>query len=62
MDGWAVGAFTMTAMSRPVENSKQITGGSQNSGIAVIPKHKEVMIASALQNKVLTFYFPELFD
>jgi len=52
----------MTAMSRPVENSKQITGGSQNSGIAVIPKHKEVMIASALQNKVLTFYFPELFD
>ena len=41
---------------------KQITGGGQNVGIAVIPKHKEIMIASSLQNRVLTFYFPEMFE
>jgi hypothetical protein len=42
---------------------KELTGGGQqNSGIAVIPKHKEIMIASARMNKVVTFYFPEMFD
>ena len=41
---------------------KEITGGGQNSGIAVIPKQKEIMIASALKNRVLTFYFPEMFE
>jgi len=41
---------------------KQMTGGGQNSGIAIIPKAKEIMIASALQNRVLTFYFPEMFE
>ena len=41
---------------------KQLTGGGQNSGIAIIPKAKEIMIASALQNRVLTFYFPEMFE
>jgi len=28
----------------------------------VIPKYKEIMVASALQNRVLTFYFPEMFE
>ena len=41
---------------------KELTGGEQNSGIAVIPKAKEIMIASARQNRVLTFYFPEIFE
>jgi hypothetical protein len=41
---------------------KQITGGGQNSGIAIIPKEKEILIASALKNRVLTFYFPEMFE
>ena len=37
---------------------KELTGGGQNSGIAIIPKAKEIMIASARQNRVLTFYLP----
>ncbi len=37
-------------------------GGRQNAGIAVIPKYKEIMIASSQMNKVVTFYFPEMFE
>ena len=37
-------------------------GGRQNAGIAIIPKFKEIMIASSQMNKVVTFYFPELFE
>ncbi|PYS04206.1 MAG: hypothetical protein DMG16_03370 [Acidobacteria bacterium] len=64
MDGWAVWSINDDGDVAPRWRIpvKQITGGGQNSGIAVIPKHKEIMIASALQNRVLTFYFPELFD
>ena len=64
MDGWAVWSIYDDGDVAPRWRIpvKQITGGGQNSGIAVIPKHKEIMIASALQNRVLTFYFPELFD
>jgi hypothetical protein len=36
--------------------------GRQNAGIAIIPKYKEIMIASCQANKVVTFSFPELFD
>jgi hypothetical protein len=36
--------------------------GRQNAGIAIIPAHKEIMIASSQANKVVTFYFPEMFD
>src|SRR2546428_4651227 len=64
MDGWAVWSINDDGDVAPRWRIpvKQITGGGQNSGIAVIPKHKEIMIASALQNRVLTFHFPELFD
>ncbi len=64
MDSWAVWSINDDGDVAPRWRIpvKQITGGGQNSGIAVIPKHKEIMIASALQNRVLTFYFPELFD
>jgi len=64
MDGWAVWSINDDGDVAPRWRIpvKQITGGGQNSGIAVIPKHKEIMIASALQNRVLTFYFPEMFD
>jgi len=42
---------------------KELTGGGrQNAGIAVIPKAKEIMIASSQMNKVVTFYFPEMFE
>jgi len=42
---------------------KELTGGGrQNAGIAVIPKYKEIMIASSQMNKVVTFYFPEMFE
>jgi len=64
MDGWAVWSINDDGDVAPRWRIpvRQITGGGQNSGIAVIPKHKEIMIASALQNRVLTFYFPEMFD
>ena len=67
MDGWAVWSIYDDGDVAPRWRIpvKQITGGGQNSGIAVIRKHKGIMIASgasALQNRVLTFYFPELFD
>jgi len=42
---------------------RELTGGGrQNAGIAIIPKFKEIMIASSQMNKVVTFYFPELFE
>jgi hypothetical protein len=64
MDGWAVWSINDNGDVAPRWRIpvRQITGGGQNSGIAVIPLHKEIMIASALQNRVLTFYFPEMFD
>jgi hypothetical protein len=64
MDSWAVWSVNDDGDVAPRWRIpvKQITGGGQNSGIAVIPKHKEIMIASALQNRVLTFYFPEMFE
>jgi hypothetical protein len=64
MDGWAVWSIDDDGDVAPRWRIpvKQITGGSQNSGIAIIPKHQEIMIASALQNRVLTFYFPEMFE
>ena len=43
----------------PVE---QILGGRQNVGIAVIPAHKEIMVSAARLNRVVTFYFPEMFE
>ena len=39
-----------------------VGGGRQNAGIAIIPKFKEIMIACSQMNKVVTFYFPELFE
>src|SRR6266850_2324406 len=64
MDGWAIWSINDDGDVAPRWRIpvKQITGGGQNSGIAVIPKHKEILIASALQNRVLTFYFPEMFE
>ena len=64
MDGWAVWKITDDGDVAPRWRIpvRQITGGGQNSGIAVIPNYKEIMVASALQNRVLTFYFPEMFE
>ena len=63
-DGWAMWSIYDDGDVAPRWRIpvKQITGGGQNVGIAVIPKHKEIMIASSLQNRVLTFYFPEMFE
>jgi 6-phosphogluconolactonase (cycloisomerase 2 family) len=36
--------------------------GRQNAGIAVVPKYKEIMITSSQANKLVTFYFPEMFE
>ncbi len=36
--------------------------GTQNAGVAIIPKFKEIMIASSQANKVVTYYFPEMFE
>ena len=42
---------------------KELTGGGRrNAGIAIIPKAKEIMMASSQMNKVVKFYFPELFE
>jgi hypothetical protein len=42
---------------------RELTGGGrQNAGIAIIPKFKEIMVASSQMNKVVTFYFPEMFE
>ena len=58
------GTSTMKETLLPAGKSplRDSTGGGQNSGIAIIPKAKEIMIASARQNRVLTFYFPEMFE
>lgn len=64
-DDWAVWSVNDDGDAPPrwrIPVRELVGGGQQNSGIAVIPKHKEIMIASARMNKVVTFYFPELFD
>ena len=64
MEGWAVWNITDEGDVAPRWRIpvQQITGGSQNSGIAVIPLHKEIMVASARLNRVFTFSFPEMFE
>ena len=42
----------------PVE---QLTG-IQTSGIALNPAHKELIATSGARNRMVTFYFPEIFD
>ncbi len=64
-DDWAVWSVNDEGDVAPrwkIPVRELVGGGQQNSGIAVISKHKEIMIASARMNKVVTFYFPELFD
>ena len=36
--------------------------GQQNVGVAIIPRTKEIMIASSQSNRVVVFSFPELFQ
>jgi len=38
------------------------SGGRQNVGVALIPHAKEIMVSSSQSNRVVTFYFPEMFD
>jgi DNA-binding beta-propeller fold protein YncE len=38
------------------------SGGRQNVGVALIPHMKEIMVSSSQSNRVVTFYFPEMFD
>ena len=36
--------------------------GAQNVGVALVPRSKEIMIASSQSNRVVVFSFPELFQ
>ena len=38
------------------------SGGRQNVGVALIPHAKEIMVSSSQSNRVVTFFFPEMFE
>jgi hypothetical protein len=40
---------------------QQVTGAGGATGVALDPLHKEVFIANGVTNRVMTFYFPEIF-
>jgi len=40
----------------------QQLAGIAPSGVAIDPVHKEVIVASGGRNRLVTFYFPEMFD
>ncbi|PYS20597.1 MAG: hypothetical protein DMG11_29145 [Acidobacteria bacterium] len=64
-DDWAVWSVMDDGDVAPrwkIPVKELVGGGRQNAGIAIIPKFKEIMIACSQMNKVVTFYFPELFE
>jgi hypothetical protein len=63
-DNWGIWSINDDGDVAPRWNIpvKALSGGTQNSGIAIIPKAKEIMIASSRKNRVLTFAFPEMFE
>jgi len=40
---------------------QQVTGAGGATGVALDPVHKEVFVANGITNRVMTFYFPEIF-